>query len=89
MLQYLFLGAISLMDAFFGRGDGPIYFSNVQCAGNENRLIECSNSGLNMIGQCEHDMDAGLLCSEGTSQLGSGLLRTVGLLANLRLKSSV
>ena len=65
-------GSTPLTGAFFGRGDGPIYLSNVQCTGSEDRLSECPNSGLNVIGQCTHALDSGLRCSEGTAAgLGS------------------
>ena len=59
MLQ---IGSKPTRDAFFGQGTGDIILDNVQCTGNEQRLIECTSSAdLN----CDHSEDAGVQC-EGT-----------------------
>ena len=47
--------------ADFGRGEGPILLSNVNCDGTEDRLFDC---GANPIGDnnCNHGQDAGVFC---------------------------
>ena len=50
----------------FGEGTGPIYLDDVQCRGNESRLIDCPRRGLaRNIGHhnCLHLEDAGAICS--------------------------
>lgn len=51
----------------------PIWLDNLVCSGDENSLVDCRR---NRIGDhnCNHDQDAGLVCSKGTydnSQLAS------------------
>ena len=49
----------------FGEGTGPIYLDDVQCRGNENRLIDCPRRGwARTIGNhnCLHLEDAGARC---------------------------
>ena len=45
-------------------GTGRVWFSGVQCTGNENHILEC---GLNSVGVnlCTHLEDAGVRCSPG------------------------
>ena len=42
-----------------------IYFSEVQCTGAESRLVDCIYKKLNLSGNCSHDNDAGIKCSNG------------------------
>ena len=48
----------------FGEGTGRIWLDNVQCAGNESELRNCttSSSGIN---SCTHAQDAGVRCLPG------------------------
>lgn len=46
----------------FGRGSGPIWLDNVDCAGTENGIKECRHNGIN-IQNCNHGEDAGVVCS--------------------------
>ena len=50
----------------FGGGSGSIILDNVECIGDEERLIDCASNG---IGQedCydDHSEDAGVICAEG------------------------
>jgi len=48
--------------AFFGQGTGPIFYDDLGCTGEENRLVECSHSG---VGQhnCGHFEDASVRCT--------------------------
>ena len=50
----------------FREGTGPIYLDNVECRGNENRLMDCPRTGwARTIGNhnCLHLEDAGAICS--------------------------
>ena len=58
---FLFLGATTT----FGRGAGPVYFSDFDCSGSENYLIHCTyytNS------QCPYSYTSGIKC-EGNSNI--------------------
>ena len=46
-----------------------IWLSNVHCTGNEYSLESCSNSGYGITGNCTHDYDIGIVCSDSKSQL--------------------
>ncbi|KAB0348841.1 hypothetical protein FD754_013698, partial [Muntiacus muntjak] len=46
----------------FGRGTGPIILDNVQCAGSEARVWQCTHSGW-FSHNCGHHEDAGVVCS--------------------------
>ena len=54
-------GATAISDAFFGQGNGSIWLDDVQCTGNETRLIACPH---NAIGNhdCRHHEDASVRC---------------------------
>ena len=52
-------GALSLTNAYFGQGSGPIQLNNVQCSGSEVTLLQCSHSTIN---SCGHYEDAGIRC---------------------------
>ncbi|XP_077090921.1 scavenger receptor cysteine-rich domain-containing protein DMBT1 [Siphateles boraxobius] len=47
--------------AYFGQGSGQIWIDNVQCAGNEFTLKNCSSSGW-AVNNCNHQQDAGVIC---------------------------
>ena len=48
--------------AFFGEDTGRILLDDVICNGSESRLIDCGHC---LLGQhnCQHSMDAGVICS--------------------------
>ncbi|KAB0384430.1 hypothetical protein FD755_006347, partial [Muntiacus reevesi] len=46
----------------FGGGTGPIILDNVQCAGSEARVWQCTHSGW-FSHNCGHHEDAGVVCS--------------------------
>ena len=54
-------GAISFSNAYFGRGSGGIFLSNVGCTGAESSLLSCTNPGIG-VHSCDHSNDAGVRC---------------------------
>lgn len=48
--------------AYFGEGNGTIWFDDFLCLGNESTLLQCSHSGLG-IHNCQHSEDASVVCS--------------------------
>ena len=54
-------GAQALSSAFFGEGTGPILLDDLKCVGTEDRLADCSHSGIGND-NCEHFEDAGVRC---------------------------
>ncbi|ROI15309.1 Deleted in malignant brain tumors 1 protein [Anabarilius grahami] len=47
--------------ANFGQGSGPIWMDDVQCAGNESTLKNCSSNEWG-VHNCSHQQDAGVIC---------------------------
>ena len=62
---FLFLAALAVIRATFGRGTGPIYLSSVGCTGTESSLVSCSHSGIGVT-YCSHYSDAGVVCPSCT-----------------------
>ncbi|XP_067248164.1 scavenger receptor cysteine-rich type 1 protein M130-like [Chanodichthys erythropterus] len=53
----------ALGDAHFGPGSGPIWMSYVMCTGSESTLKNCGSGGWGRS-NCNHNKDAGVICSE-------------------------
>ena len=46
-----------------GASTQPIMLMNVECSGNEKNISECSHFGVNRVGICRHQDDAGVICA--------------------------
>ena len=61
------IGAIARINAYYGRGTGPILLDDVGCRGTESRLIDCTYDP-NTI-DCTHSDDAGVRCQTLSGKL--------------------
>ena len=52
--------------AGFGQGSGKIWLSSVTCIGSESTLASCGHLGIEITGNCNHNEDAGVRCSENS-----------------------
>ncbi|XP_041475670.1 deleted in malignant brain tumors 1 protein-like [Lytechinus variegatus] len=53
----------------FGRGEGDIFLSDVQCDGTENSLADCSHAGIG-VNNCNQAIDSGAICFSGVRLVG-------------------
>ena len=69
---FIHLGSYALNLASFGQGTGIIYLDDVECIGNETRLVDCGNNGI-AGHNCGHLEDASAVCQgkEGLEVLSS------------------
>ena len=66
-------GGTARGSAYFGRGNGPIYFNNVECTGTETQLSQCIHNGVG-VHDCSHYEDAGVICMLPCKQANETIL---------------
>ena len=59
----VFVEAVPVTNASFGRGSGPVHMTSVSCRGDEKMLSDCEyTKGIGAI-NCHHARDAGVICT--------------------------
>ena len=51
-----------LKGAEFGEGSGPIFLEGINCIGNEDSLLNCSQDTPIGLSACDHSSDVGVRC---------------------------
>ena len=58
-----FLNGTTRRRALYKSSIGPVWLSQVNCSGTENKLSYCQHNGVGNVGNCSHEQDAGVQCS--------------------------
>lgn len=66
------LGTYPAYSASYGEGRGAIILGDLQCRGNESRLVDCPSGD---VSRCTHSEDAGVRCL-----LQTGIVYSFGLI---------
>ncbi|XP_064386909.1 uncharacterized protein LOC135335369 isoform X2 [Halichondria panicea] len=66
----------ALVPAYFGQGNGDILLDDLECAGNETKLIDCPHDGVG-VHNCHHSEDIGVVCEIWCPLLTSHINSTV------------
>lgn len=63
-LKFLYTGAVSYSNAYFGMGSGITWLDYLRCGGTESTILDCSHNGfgLSHYYYCGHNHDAGVEC---------------------------
>ena len=61
-LSYGKTDASAIQGAYFGAGTGPIFFTDVFCSGDEERVTDCTHSDTTESA-CTHHQDASVICT--------------------------
>ena len=75
MVIFLYIPAISVYQAGFGQGTGPVFLQEVTCDGTESSLLNCSHLEIGTTRYCSHSHDVGVVCPKGMKScigLGEG-----------------
>ena len=57
------IGATASVNAYHGRGSGPIVLDDIRCTGTESSLLQCPHDGIGIAASyCDHFDDAGVRC---------------------------
>ncbi|XP_041372562.1 deleted in malignant brain tumors 1 protein-like [Gigantopelta aegis] len=70
-------GAVTMLNAAFGRGSGPIFFDDLACRGNDLVITDCPGNPIRKH-TCEHSKDAGVICQTICVRLVNGATRYEG-----------
>ena len=56
-----------MLNSSFGVGYGPTWLSNLDCQGNEERIMDCLTSRNTLLGNpaCSKEHQAGVICEDG------------------------
>ena len=64
LMHFFFKYMLAGVSTIVGGGSGPIFASQLQCAGNEARLIDCPSPEFSFSSSfCTHVVDAGVVCN--------------------------
>ena len=74
--------------AFFGRGNGKIWLSNIHCVGNETSILQCAHQDWG-VNNCDHHEDASVICERETANLGKQLKKVNASLYNKHKSTNI